>query len=748
VVELHLEQGYSIGTMLGVMLGAILLVALFYYRAFGMLKRGQWQLLLALRIVAIILVVLLLFRPVFTYHKDTEEKPSLVFLLDTSSSMSIADDATNVPRFNQARKQLQDWWEQLNNDFQLHLIEFSEQAMPLENVALLPTLAPNGKATSLSRAMLAAVKVVPRKDLEAVILISDGIHNSAQSPLEAADQLGVVVHTVGVGASLKNDVSYRDIQVTGIDCPDRLMLNNKAQIKASVEGVGLAGRVVQVVLDEDGQVLGEQELALDDVEGSQEVVFEFRPASKGRHVYTVKVPAVPEEKITQNNQRTASSMVVEPGIRVLYIEGTLRAEYGALVDRFLAKDPDLEFCALVQTRANRFLRRTNMQDIQFDAIPTDAESINKFDVFIFGDLDSTFIKPEQQRLIIERVRDGAGVLMLGGYHSLGPGGYGSAPLGEILPVQLGGREVGQMTDSFLPQLTPEGARHPIFANIAGFFPTQNAPPKTEGLPTLDGCTRIETARPGATVLAICPMDANKMPVIATQPAGRGVAVAFTGDTTRKWQQGPRALDQQSPFLQFWGQMVRFLAGRSNPVEAKASIVANTDKAHYEPDQPVQMTAVVRDAQGEGTNDAKVEAKIRGPGGRPDKIELSTVPGPAGHYAASFEPETAGPYELVIQARLGEVSLESEKLTFDVGRPNLEYEKLDLDEKMLARIAGDTGGRYVHITTGGHLVDQLDRSVRKNREYLERALFSPTLFWVLFVSVLTTEWYLRRKFQLR
>ena len=35
---------------------------------------------------------------------------------------------------------------------------------------------------------------------------------------------------------------------------------------------------------------------------------------------------------------------------------------------------------------------------------------------------------------------------------------------------------------------------------------------------------------------------------------------------------------------------------------------------------------------------------------------------------------------------------------DVGRPNLEFEKLDLDEKMLGRIAADTDGRYMHIST--------------------------------------------------
>src|SRR3972149_5248209 len=132
-------------------------------------------------------------------------------------------------------------------------------------------------------------------------------------------------------------------------------------------------------------------------------------------------------------------------MRVLYLEGALRTEYGALVDRFLAKDPDLLFCALVQTRPNVFLKRTNMSDLNLAVIPQDAETVNKFDVFIFGDIDSTYIKPEVQRLFVQRVRDGAGLIMLGGYHSLGPGGYAGTPLGKVLPVLLGNREIGQVT---------------------------------------------------------------------------------------------------------------------------------------------------------------------------------------------------------------------------------------------------------------------------------------------------------------
>ena len=340
------------------------------------------------------------------------------------------------------------------------------------------------------------------------------------------------------------------------------------------------------------------------MEGSQQAAFEFTPTTKGRHTYTVRVPQVANERITENNSRSAVATVHEAEISVLYIEGTLRAEYGALVDRFLSRDPDLEFCALVQIRPNVFMQRTNISDLRLAAIPTDRETIGRFDVFIIGDLDSSYIRPEQQRMILDRVNAGAGLVMLGGYHSLGPGGYAGTPLGDALPVVLGNRDRA-IPDPFLPTLTPEGARHPIFANIAGILSHTSGPPQTPGLTPLGGCTRVERAKPGASVLATLGTEANAirplkkgataglsssagdfnrnntagqassgtrisqnklfqqvaMPVLAVQPTGRGRTAVFTGDTTRNWQQVSQSLDRESPFLRFWGQMVRWLANR-------------------------------------------------------------------------------------------------------------------------------------------------------------------------------------------
>ena len=120
----------------------------------------------------------------------------------------------------------------------MHVLEFSERPRLLPDAKQLPTLTADGKATSISRALLAGAKVAPRQDIEAIFLVSDGVHNSAQSPIEVAIKMGVPVHCIGVGASLRNDATYRDIQLVTLNCPDTLMLNNKARITAGIEGVG------------------------------------------------------------------------------------------------------------------------------------------------------------------------------------------------------------------------------------------------------------------------------------------------------------------------------------------------------------------------------------------------------------------------------------------------------------------------------------------------------------------------------
>ena len=72
MVRLTLEQGHSLLTMLAVALAAVVLAGMFYRRVLGQVMPSRWRLLLALRAAAILLVVLLLFRPILSLQRDEQ----------------------------------------------------------------------------------------------------------------------------------------------------------------------------------------------------------------------------------------------------------------------------------------------------------------------------------------------------------------------------------------------------------------------------------------------------------------------------------------------------------------------------------------------------------------------------------------------------------------------------------------------------------------------------------------------------
>lgn len=750
-----LEDAFPGSTLLLFLLAATVvavLVTLAYRQAYGALSRRQWWTLLALRMAALGIVFLLLLRPIMTWQRDVKQRKAVVFTVDNSASMAIADHPEGGTRWQQAREQLLASWPELSDVFDLHLVLFSDVAQRLEAPEQLNAVEATGKATSLSRGLVAARRAAGGKPIEAVVLLSDGIQNAAGDPIAVARRMGVTVVTIGVGDPLHDRSLRRDVRVTDIDCPDRISLRNKTRVAGFIDAVGAPGYVVPVRLLEDGQTVCERELALDDVAGAQEVVFEFIPERKGLHTYTVEVPRQPDETIPQNNTRSSSGLVHDPRIRVLYLEGTLRAEYGALVGQFLSRDPNVEFCALLQTRPNVFVQRSNIEGFAIEGIPESQDVYDTFDVFLIGDLSATYLPPSRAEMIRQRVEAGAGLIMMGGYHSLGPGGYTGTVIEELLPVHLGGLEVGQATEPFLPRLTPEGRRHPIFANIGGFFASEAEDDLDEVLPPLGGCVKVGGTKPSAAVLLVHPdltVDGAPMAVLAVHRFGKGRAAALTIDTTRNWHQVLRALDRDTPFLRFWGQTIRWLAGRTETVETEAGVSCTTDKAYYLPESTVTIAATVRGDDGAAASGAEVTATLEGPAGTDtEELLLSPQAGAPGHYAATFEPARSGRYRISVTAQLQERRLAAEPLEIDVGRPNLEFDRLDLDTATLEAVAHATGGQYLHVSLADRLTQLLEQRHARQRMTREMPLAWPPLLWFLFLSAVTTEWWLRRRFQLR
>ncbi len=736
----------------------VLSAVIFYLRVARLLRPAVLAALLGLRLAAVLVLILSLLEPVLSVERVQTERTGLALLIDTSRSMGIADYPNLPSRLEQVKRALlakDTAIDRLQRSFKVSWFAFDAQPRQLPNRDAVRALAAEGEATNLTATVRAAARELKAGDYAGVILFTDGQDNTEKDPVRELVPEGVPVYAVGVGTDLRRSGQFKDVVLSDVEVAPTLPVNHLSTVTAVIDAVGLADRVVAVELrGADGEALASDRLVLDDAEGHQRVELQFRPRARGQLQLSVVVATQPEEALTENNTHTVTVNVTEPKVKVLYLEGTLRSEYRYLV-RNLQRDPNVELLSLVQVQPGRFLVQGRIEGVSLTELPAGREQIEPFDVVILGDLpvrreNTVFLNEAVLAALRERVREGAGLLMLGGYHSLGPGGYGGTTMEDALPVTVGPSDIGQEKDPFTLTLTAEGASHPIFTGCLEYFPTAGRPAR-ETLPQLRGHTRVSAVKPGASVLAVNPtrrQDGQPMPVLVVEQFGSGHSAVFAADTTWQWQAMLEPLGRESPYVKFWGQLVRWLAGRE-VVERKTEpgVWAYTDKSFYRPGETAVLRAEVRDLKGNATDLAEVTATVTVEGQPPRRLEVPRLPRSRGLYEVTFEPPVPGGYTLTIAAAEKGEALGQTTVGFQVGKPNLELERLDLNETLLRRLAQETRGEYLSLANVGRLEKQLTSSEHVKRIFKQRRLYHTPTFFFLFVGLLTAEWALRKRWQL-
>ena len=161
----------------------------------------------------------------------------------------------------------------------------------------------------------------------------------------------------------------------------------------------------------------------------------------------------------------------------------------------------------------------------------------KYDVYIIGDLDSTAFRPQDLASLRHSVEHGAGLIMLGGFHSFWAGGYQNTALADILPLEVG------PLDKFDRQNFDEPIREKLHIRPKdpdrgikmlpnprfGDMPDHAArPPRSrtaklwERLPGLEGANLFRALKPAAKPLAETP-DGQPLLVAAEPGSGRVLA---------------------------------------------------------------------------------------------------------------------------------------------------------------------------------------------------------------------------------
>jgi len=223
-------------------------------------------------------------------------------------------------------------------------------------------------------------------------------------------------------------------------------------------------------------------------------------------------------------------------------------------------------------------------------------------------------------------------------------------------------------------------------------------------------------------------------------------LAATFDSTWLWYTPMQGLGLDSPYVRYWGQAIRWLAGVEETQRAEGSqVTAYADKRFYDPGERPLISARVTDKEGLVTERAVVSALIR-PEGEEEAVQatLSAVSGRRGDYEGRLEALNPGKYEVTVSAKLAGQDLGEATIKFRVGEPTREFEKLDLNEALLRSIATASRGRYLPLLSF-HKLPEIIRS-RQEEKVERKEIFlsnNPALF-LAFVLLITGEWILRKR----
>ena len=711
--------------------------AVFTYRRVARQSSGRDRaVLIALRVLAMSIVLFCLMRPALILKAAVPQQNFLGVLVDDSRSMQIPDEG-GQPRGEFITKNFSGpaspLLAALNTRFAVRQFTFAGSAERVPNAAGLTF---DGTSSRLGDALDRARDELSGLPLSGLLVVSDGA-DTADTTFDASiSQLkaqGVPVFAIGVG----QEQLAHDVQVSRVDTPRRVLKGTALVVDVVVTQTGYAGQKVPLNVESDGRILAQRDITLPQNGESSTYRVQFMAPEAGLKTFRFRIPPQPNEQVTENNQRDGRLEVYDRREKILYYEGEPRFE-AKFIRQALEGDENVQVVLLQRTNEKKYLRLgVDSEDELFGGFPTTRAELFAYRSIILGSVPASAFTADQRKMIAEFVNlRGGGLLMLGGRRAFSEGGWAGTPVGEVLPVVLTpGLE--QAADYFsLLTITPtrEGLAHPA-TQISDT--EQASSDRWVKLPQLSTVNRISTVKPGATVL-LTGLDEgrNERPVLSYQRYGRGKALALTTQDAWLWRMQLPVDD--TTHRTFWRRLLRWLV---DDVPDRVELSASQDDV--EPGQPVTLVSDVRDKEYAPVNDAAVTAHVTTPGGKVEDVPLEWSVSKAGEYKAVFTPSENGRYLVRVGASRAGQDLGSATASVVAGPSVAEYFDAGMRAPLLRRLAEETGGKFYTAKDTATLAEAISYSGRGVTIVDERDLWDMPIVFLLFLGAIGGEWAFRR-----
>ncbi|WP_240907038.1 VWA domain-containing protein [Paludisphaera rhizosphaerae] len=607
---------------------------------------------------------------------------------------------------------------------------------------------PTGPQTRLGDGVRQVLTELRGAPPSALILLSDG-QTTEGEPLaravEAASRKGVPIYTLGLGSA----EPARDLELSDLLVDDVVFVDDAVRFQAKLAARGFAGQRATVRLREKtpgadpndpGRLIKEVDVDVPPDGKPARVEILHEPKEVGEKTFVLDVDPRPRELQTDNNRIERVVSVRKEKLKVLYAESEPRYEFRYLKN-YLEREETIDLSVVLLSSDPEY---SDQDRSAIPVFPASKEDLFNFDVVLFGDVDPGYISQSQMKNLAEFAEEkGGGVLFIAG-ELYNPLSYRGTPLEELLPIELADARnpsaVGAPVEPFHPELTLEGRSSPIFrfggdeAESARIW---------QDLPESYWYMEAPRKKPGALVLAdhaSATGSDGKLPLILYQFTGAGRTMFHAIDDTWRW----RFRSGDKYFGRFWVQTIRFLA-RSR-LAGKRQAEVQTDRRSYQRGEPIQIRVRFPNP-GLAPVDDSASVQVERQGGVGRTLKLTKRPGSPNVFEGVLSQAAEGEYTVRL---LPPPVLDGPIPTsqFRVEAPAGEFEKVQMNEPELRRAAASTSGVYYPAVAADDLLKDLPKPSKVPLD-----TDPPIPLWnswpilALFLTLLTTEWLLRKRARL-
>ncbi|MFT3776306.1 MAG: glutamine amidotransferase [Minicystis sp.] len=717
----------------------------------GSRSRGSSLRIAASGVLAVVGLLAAVLRPVSIVSKGSLVGPRVVVLADASRSIDLpGDDGTRRQSLSRALGAL----DKRSSEVRLSLYSFGvgpaapigEASARAPDASLLggePAGAPSFRVRPVLGSDLgAALESIARAADErpaAIVVLSDGRLDrpgetaTAEAVRGALGQLSVPVHTVALAERAPADASIRKILAAGAAVAHQPF---SLRIEVGCDG-GLACGDVPVIareLRDAGPPAKLAEGIAHVVNGKATIELSVTVERAGTRILEVAIQPPEGDAIPENNRRLFTIDVTRDRVRVLHVAGRPTYDVRAL-RMWLKSDASVDVVAFFILRTHESQVQATSDELALIPFPVDelfTEQLPTFDAVVLQDFNAApYGLTKHLSDLAKYVRDGGGLIMVGGPGSFVGGHYAGTAIAPVLPVELDSARQSSAVDLawFSPQITESGRTAPVLAPLRALI--------GDDLPDMPGANVVGDARPGATVLMTHPTRRTPkgapMPILTLGESGSGRTMALAIDGSHRLLFSDfAARDAGRAHGAFWDAMLGWLMRdpRFEPavIDLKGGCIAGEDATVVlRPLAGQRGKAVLKIQRLGSTEPMRTRETILDGNGKPVELPIGALE--AAGYSAEVEIVGAG----------GKGPTTRRDFACEKGGDEWADSRPDADR--LKEIAKTTGGKYVTAADAGTLPLPPAMQVAAERQV---APLLPAWAWAIGAAMmLGAHWIVRR-----